>query len=162
MAIPSRHTTRVSPPVWIWAATPTPATWAARTASPPPPAAVSFSNLVINNTGSSFTLIATAGGITSLSSSPIQAVAPHLVVTTQPTAAVTAGRVHHLGLAVDSNQNTLDATYNGPVALTIASGPTGATIQGTSSATISDGVATLANVTLTSSGLTRWRPPAAI
>ena len=62
-----------------------------------------FNNLIINTIGDPFTLIASTGGFTSLPSSAIDVVAPQLVVTSQPTTAVTAGT----GFALDGHGRDL-------------------------------------------------------
>ena len=105
--------------------------------------AVSFGSLVINNSGNAFTLVATSNGITSPPSNPINVVLPHLVMTTQPSSAVTAGTGFTIAVSVETNLNALDSTFSGNVALSIDNGPTGASITGTSSATVSGGTATM-------------------
>ena len=114
--------------------------------------AVSFGSLVVNNSGSAFTLVATSNGITSPPSNAINVVLPHLVITTQPSSAVTAGAAFTIAVSVETNLNALDSAFSGNVALLIDSGPTGAAITGTSSATVSGGTATMGNVTLDVAG----------
>ncbi len=114
--------------------------------------AVSFGSLVINNSGSSFTLVATSNSITSLPSNSIDVVLPHLVITTEPTTTVTAGTGFTIAVSVETNANALDSAFTGSVALSIDSGPTGAAITGTTSATVTNGTASMGNVTLDVAG----------
>ena len=111
-----------------------------------------FSNIIINTIGDPFTLIATSSALTSVSSSAIDVVAPQLVVTAQPTTAVTAGAGFPLTVSVETYLGAVDTAYNGTVTLSINSGPAGSTIGGTTSAAVSSGVATFDNVILDTAG----------
>ncbi len=112
-----------------------------------------FTNLAINALGNPFTLIASSDGLTS-SSSAIDVVAPVLVPSdqVQSTQAATAGVGFSLSWTAETNLGTVDTAFDGTVILAILTGPTGATIQGTTSATAVNGIATFTNVILDTAG----------
>ncbi len=111
-----------------------------------------FSDLVINADGGPFTLVATSGDLTSAASSAITVAEPTLVVTSQPTGNVTAGNGFSITVQANTNVGGVDTAFTGTVLLSISSGPSGAAIQGTSSAPASSGVATFSNVLLDTAG----------
>jgi len=111
-----------------------------------------FSNIIIDAIGNPYTLIASSESLTSPPSTGIDVVAPQLVVTSQPTAAVTAGTAFALTVNAETYLGAIDTAVNGTLALAIDTGPAGATIMGSTSATVSSGVATFGNVILDTAG----------
>jgi subtilisin-like proprotein convertase family protein len=107
-----------------------------------------FSNLVINAVGNPFTLVATSGSLTSVPSSAINVVAPHLVVTSQPSTGLIAGTSFPLVITAETYQNTVDTAFNGTVGLSIFSGPNNATSNLPISVAASNGVATFSAATM--------------
>ena len=111
-----------------------------------------FTNIIIDTIGNPYTLIATTGAapatVILATSSAINVVAPQLVVTTEPPASVTAGSGFGLTVTAETYQGTTDTFATGSVALTINSGPSGGAITGTSTAAVTNGVATFSGVTL--------------
>ena len=111
-----------------------------------------FTNIIIDTIGNPYTLIATTGSgpgtVTSAASSAIDVVVPQLVVTTEPPSSVTAGSGFGLTVTAETSQGTTDTFVSGSVALTINSGPSGGAITGTSTAAVTNGVATFSGVTL--------------
>jgi streptogramin lyase len=72
-----------------------------------------------------------------------------LVVTAQPPASVTAGSSFGLTVQAEDSSGNLITSFNGPVAVGLASNPGGATLGGTLTVTASGGVATFSGLTLT-------------
>lgn len=72
-----------------------------------------------------------------------------LVVTTQPSASVTAGNTFGLTVEAEDSSGNLLSSFNGTVTVALASNPGGATLGGTLTATASNGTATFSNLTLT-------------
>jgi hypothetical protein len=109
-----------------------------------------FTNIVINDIGNPFTLIASGGGITSAPSSAINVVPP--VLTPGNSVSATAGVAFPLTYTAETNTGAVDTAFNGVVKLTIHSGPSGAALQGTTTATASSGIATFSGVILDTAG----------
>ena len=115
----------------------------------------SFSGLTLNGSGTTVTLTFSAPGITSVTSGPIvlgAGTAGALAMVTQPSASAQSG----IAFAVQPRVELRDASGNdvnqGGVAITaaIASGPAGATLNGTTSAvTGSNGTAQFDNLAIT-------------
>jgi hypothetical protein len=72
-----------------------------------------------------------------------------LVITSQPGSPVTAGSSFGLSVAVESSGGSIDHTASGSMSLAIKSGPPSATLAGSTSATIENGVATFSGLVLT-------------
>jgi streptogramin lyase len=117
---------------------------------------VTFSNLIINGLGEYFTITASsgtgAGSFQSMASTGIDVIAPEIIVTSQPTETVTSGVGFPLSAEVETAQGALYNEFSGTETLTILSGPTGATIGGTTTATATAGLSTFSNVILTTPG----------
>ncbi len=112
----------------------------------------SFSNLIINAGGNPFTLVASSGGVSSPASAAIAVTEPQLVVTAQPTGAVTAGLGFAITVTAETSSGATDMYFAGTVVLSIASGPSGAAISGTTSVTASSGVASFTSIVLGTPG----------
>ncbi len=114
---------------------------------------VTFSNIVINNIGNPFTLKATAASSgLSATSSNIDVVPPVLVSGSTSTINATAGVGFPLTWTAETTTGAVDTAFDGTVALSISSGPAGAPLLGTVSATAVDGVATFSGVILDIAG----------
>ena len=111
-----------------------------------------FTNIIITTTGDPFTLIAKTSTFTPVTSSPIDVVAPALVVTNEPLIPVDAGAGFSLTWAADTPQDTLDTAFDGIVTLTINTGPAGAALNGSTTATAVNGIANFGNVILDTPG----------
>lgn len=113
-----------------------------------------FSTLSINKTGNGYTLVASAGGVSSASSSPFNvtpAAATHLVFSVQPRDTVAGALIADTikVSALDANDN-LDTAYGAAVALSIGTNPSGAVLKGSTSAGAVHGVAVFADTIETS------------
>jgi streptogramin lyase len=71
-----------------------------------------------------------------------------LVVTTQPSASVSAGTGFGLTVEAETSSGSSITSFNGTVTVALASNPGGATLSGTLTATASDGVATFSGLSL--------------
>jgi hypothetical protein len=72
-----------------------------------------------------------------------------LAVTTQPASPVTAGAPFGLTISVESSGGSVDTSATGSISLSVNTGPGGAVLGGTTTATIANGVATFSNLVLT-------------
>jgi hypothetical protein len=114
-----------------------------------------FTNLTLDKAGT-YTIHAdsddlnpaTTGTITANPAQP----ATHLVITAQPPASVAAGATFGLMVAAEDDQGAIDPNYHTDVALALATGPTGGTLGGTTTATPVNGVATFSGLTLSPAG----------
>ena len=125
---------------------------------------VTFSDIVINNIGDPFTLIASTpntggsnGSLDSMASADIDVVAPILVAGSAPDlgGSITAGLGFSVTMYAETYLGTIDTSFNGIMTLGILSGPAGATIAGSPpnpTAQAVNGVATFNNVTLDTAG----------
>jgi hypothetical protein len=76
--------------------------------------------------------------------------ATHLVVTTPLATPVTTGAPFTLGVAAEDGAGHLDATFDGPVTLTVTAGP--GTLGGTTTVTAVDGFASFTGLALSTAG----------
>ena len=115
-----------------------------------------FSGLSISTFGSGYTLQATSPGLASTASNNInvyaEGVATQLVVSTQPTAIVTAGSTFGLVVQAEDGYGDLDRTFNGSVTLAVANNTYGVPLGGTLTTTAVSGVATFSGLSLTVAG----------
>ncbi len=115
-----------------------------------------FSGLTLNKAASGYTLEVSASGIGAGVSSPMTvmvAAASRVVITSQPPASVTAGSGFGLQTSIEDAYGNVETGDNTDVvSAALASGPRGATLGGTLSATVSEGVATFSGLTLTRAG----------
>ncbi len=100
------------------------------------------------------TLGVTTTGVTPLSvSATAGSVVRNLAVTTQPAASQVAGTLTPaIAVALKDGLGAVVTSFNGSVTATIASGPSGATLGGTTTITAASGVATFSDLSLTKSG----------
>jgi hypothetical protein len=75
-----------------------------------------------------------------------------LVVTAQPPGSITAGSGFGLTVTAEDSSGNVETSYNGTVAVALASNPGGATLGGTLVATAQSGVATFSGLTLAKAG----------
>jgi hypothetical protein len=114
----------------------------------------SFNTLSIDQAGSGYTLVATRSGLTSATSAPFDitaTLAPRLVFTVPPTA-TQAGIPINPAVQVtarDAAGQTI-TTFTGDVTVAIpaGSGPSGATLSGTTTVAAIDGVATFSDLSI--------------
>ena len=115
-----------------------------------------FSTLNINKTGTGYTLTATAGALTSATSTGFNitpGVATHLAFVTQPTNATAGVSIAPSVVvnALDANNN-LATAYTANVVAAIGTNAGGGTLSGTTSVAAVAGVATFANLSIDKSG----------
>ena len=119
-----------------------------------PEGEATFSGLTINTAGTDYTLQATGSGLTPTTTTPfteITAPVPHLAVFDQP-AAVIAGGYFQLTVVAEDAQGATDTSFTGSVTLALASNPGGATLGGTLTLPVSDGMLTFYGLTLNQPG----------
>jgi len=107
-----------------------------------------FSDLTLDQFGT-YTIIASAASLTSVTTNSIQVTANHLVVTTAP-ASVTVNNIFTVNVSAEDTLDNVDTSYGGTVGVALASGP--GNLGGTLSRAASGGVATFANLTLDTAG----------
>ena len=116
-----------------------------------------FTNLILNNQATGYTLQATSDGLSpALTSAFNVAVNPptHLIFTSPPASGLQVGSTFGVQVTVADALNNAVPNYNGPVTLTLGSGPAGATlttVAGTPVVT-SGGSGYLTNPTVTING----------
>ena len=110
-----------------------------------------FFGLSLSEVGG-YTITATADGVASGQSDAFNitgGAATQLAIVNQPTL-VTVGAPFEVDVAAEDAQGNLDETFNGPVTLTVATGP--GAIGGTTTVNAMDGIATLTGITLGTTG----------
>jgi hypothetical protein len=110
-----------------------------------------FSGVTLDQVANGYTLVASANGLSSATTIPINATAAaatQLVVTTQPPSNINAGKGFGLVVTAEDPAGNVDLSYNGPVTVFIASGPSGSSLGGTLAVLASSGVATFTGLTL--------------
>ena len=116
----------------------------------------SFTGLTINAPGTGYVIQATANGLTTATSSSFDVTTDHLVVTTQPQAAIPVGAGFGLGLAVaaENASGVIDTSFTGSVtaSLNTAFGNDAANLGGTLTVTAVNGVATFSGLTVDQTG----------
>jgi hypothetical protein len=75
--------------------------------------------------------------------------APWLAVASEPPTAVAAGQSFDMTVAVENSDGSLDTNFVGSVAIGLGANPGGASLDGTLTATVVDGYATFAGLSLT-------------
>jgi hypothetical protein len=115
-----------------------------------------FSGLSLDDAGNGYTLQVSAGGLvsgTTNSFNVVAAPASQLVVTTEPPSSVTAGSVFGLLVTALDPFGNVDQNFSGAtVQITAGTGPTGATLGGTTTATANAGVVNFSGLTLDNAG----------
>jgi len=115
-----------------------------------------FSGLTIDQAGNGYTLQVSSTGLTAASTNAINVtpvgVASQLVVTSQPTASVSAGAGFGLVVQAQDGSGNVDTNYSGTVTIALVNDFTGATLGGTLSVPAVQGVASFTGLTLTQLG----------
>jgi hypothetical protein len=115
-----------------------------------------FSNLSINNTGTGYTLSASATGLTGATSSAFNVTAgaaTKLAITAQPTnVAAGAAITPAVQVSIEDAQGNVITSATSPVTMSIATNPGGGTLSGTTTVNAVNGIATFANLTINKSG----------
>jgi hypothetical protein len=115
----------------------------------------SFSGLTLDTSANGYTLLVSANGLASATTSPFNvtaAAATQLVVTTQPSGSVTAGSGFGLVISAEDNAGHVATTFSGSVTVALWNNPGSATLGGTLIATAQSGVATFSGLTLDQPG----------
>ncbi len=115
----------------------------------------SFTGLTLTKPGTGLTLQVSGTDLPAATTSPFTVaagLATQLVVTTAPTAPVTAGVGFGLTLAAEDKYGNVNPASNGYVTLDLDGGPNGATLVGTPTVPLSGGLATFSGLTLTAAG----------
>jgi hypothetical protein len=120
-----------------------------------------FTTLALDEPGDGYTLQAGASGLTSGTTAAFIVTsrsggqgtlnAPtQIVITTEPSgsSALTAGSTFTVVAALENNQGLVQVAYNGTVSIALASGPSGASLGGTTTVTVNQGVATFSDLAL--------------
>ena len=114
-----------------------------------------FSGLSVDLVGTGYTLAASSTGLTGDTSTPFSATpaaASQLLITTQPNSSVAAGAQFSFIVTAEDQYGNVATSFNGNETVTLASGPSGGTLTGTSNATAQNGVATISGLILTKAG----------
>jgi dUTPase len=115
----------------------------------------SFSNVQLDKAGT-YTLNAAAMGLTGATTSAVNenaaGIATRLVITTPPLAKPAAGAAFGLVVKAEDDAGTVDASYSGPVTVTLDPNTTGAALGGPLTVTAVNGVATFSNLKILVAG----------
>jgi streptogramin lyase len=114
-----------------------------------------FSGLTLNKAASGYTLYASRGGFASGFTNAITvtpAAATQLVITQQPPATVKVKTAFSLKGSIEDQYGNVVTTASNTVSVAFANNPTGATLGGTLSVSVSNGVATFSNLTINKTG----------
>ncbi len=116
-----------------------------------------FTNIWLNRTGAGYTMLASAAGLTSVTSTPFTVTpgaADHLVIVTQP-ASTRVGEAITPAVQVEVRDRfeNLATDFNAAVVTVLADNPGGATLGGTTSVAAVAGVAQFADLTLDRPGI---------
>jgi streptogramin lyase len=114
-----------------------------------------FSGLTLTRAASGYTLQASAGGVDGVTTSAITvtaATATQVVITQQPPATVKVSSPFALKASIEDAYGNVVTTSTGTVSVAFANNPTGATLGGTTSVTVSQGVASFTNLTINKTG----------
>ncbi len=114
-----------------------------------------FSGLSIDQAGTGYTLNVSASGSTGAATQAIDvtaASASRLVVTAEPPSSLIAGGSFGLTVSVEDAFGNQVPGFGGQVTVGLAGGPSGATLDGTQSATASGGVATFSGLAIDQAG----------
>ena len=110
-----------------------------------------FSDLSLTQAASGYTLLVSASGVDSVTTSAITitpAPASQLVITQQPPASVIVNSGFGLQATIEDPYNNVETNDSAAVSVSLANNPDGANLGGTLSVTASNGVATFAGLTL--------------
>lgn len=114
-----------------------------------------FAGLSIDQAGTGYIIDASASGLTSTDADPVDVVpaAPsQLIIEVGPPSSLTAGEGFGLTVEVEDAFGNVEAGYDGTVTVGLAGGPSGAELDGATSATATSGEATFSGLELTTAG----------
>ena len=114
-----------------------------------------FSDLTVGTVGSGYTLAVSGTNLIGATSNPFSVnpgPAAKLLVTTEPVSSVAAGTAFGFVVTAEDQYGNLATGFNGNVTISLESGPSGATLAGTTSAAATGGVADVAGLILTKAG----------
>jgi hypothetical protein len=117
-----------------------------------------FSGLALNKAAIGYMLDAYAsndsglGGTVTSAMTVTPAAATQLVITQQPPATVKVSSPFTLKASIEDQYGNVVTTASGTVSVAFATNPTGATLGGTTSVTVSQGVASFTNLTINKTG----------
>jgi streptogramin lyase len=114
--------------------------------------AATFSGLTLTRAASGYTLQVSSNGLTAATTSAITvtpAAASQVAIAQQPPATITAGSPFAVGVVIEDPYGNVETGESGTLTVSLASGPAGATLGGTTSVAASQGVATFSALTLT-------------
>ena len=114
-----------------------------------------FSGLSVDLVGTGYTIAATSSGLdgaisTSFDAKP--AAATQLLITTEPPSTVAAGSQFSFVVTAEDQYGNVATSFNGNESITVATGPAGGVLTGTTNATASNGVATISGLILQTAG----------
>ncbi len=110
-----------------------------------------FSGLTIDQAGTGYTLTLSGSGLGSATSSSFNIVpagAARLALATQPPTSLAAGAGFGLSVDVEDAYGNLDGGYSGNVSLALKGGPAGASLGGTLTTVVVNGVASFSGLTI--------------
>ena len=113
-----------------------------------------FANLSIDKTGDGYTLAASAGGVTPITSTGFKitpAAATHLVFSQQPASGIAGVAIPVTVQALDAFDN-VDTAYTANMDVSIGTNPGSGTLSGTTPIAATHGVAAFANLSINKSG----------
>jgi uncharacterized delta-60 repeat protein len=114
-----------------------------------------FNNLFLSVPGTGYTLMATDGGDVPATTTAFNITAPAaniVVFTQQPLDTMTIDPLAPVIVSIEDSTGTVLTTATSSVTLAIASGPTGATLAGTTTVTAVNGVATFIGLSISTPG----------
>ncbi len=113
-----------------------------------------FVGLTLNKAGAGYVLRASSGSLTATTRAmTVKANMPsHFVLITQPPSKIGAGSPFGLKVAAEDGYGNVISSYTGSVTLALASGPSGASVEGKLTATLVKGVATFSGLKIMQTG----------
>jgi hypothetical protein len=116
-----------------------------------------FSGLKLNNVATGYELSIAGGALPTLLVGPFNVtalgVATHLVMQSSPPSTLAPGAAFGVSVVAEDDFGTIDTSFSGNVALSLASNPGASTLTGTVSALATAGVVSFAGVSLNNPGL---------
>ncbi len=110
-----------------------------------------FSGLTLNKVGAGYSLQTTSGSLNPANTASFSVTpntATQLLVTTQPSASVTAGQGFGFRVSAEDSYGNVDTNFTGTVTATIGTNPGGSTLGGVPSGIAVNGVATISGISL--------------
>jgi hypothetical protein len=114
-----------------------------------------FANVILEKAGMGYVLAASSDGVGAATSTPFTvaaAAATQLVTTPAPSGSIAAGAQFGLTVSAEDVFGNLAVSFQGNVTLALENNPGGATLDGSTNQTASDGVATFSNLSIDQAG----------